>query len=90
MLKRSLACAAVAVTAGLAAAPAALPPDVQVSLEKRVAAGYNVSIEIGVQDGAGARYVSYGQVAPDESGNVTEFVLHQNGLTPHAKRIVEE
>jgi len=28
--------------------------------------------------------------APDASGHVSEFVLHQNGLTPHAKRIVEQ
>lgn len=71
MVGRLLACAVAVFTAGLVAAPAALPPEVAESIGKRIAAGYNMSVEVGVQDAQGARYFSFGLLsarggAPDE------------------------
>ncbi len=55
----------VALATVVLATPAALPPDVAESIGKRVAAGYNMSIEVGVQDANGARYFSFGRLAAD-------------------------
>ena len=55
---------AVLLTVGLLAQPTTLPPDVDKSLDARVTDGYNMSVEIGLQDQAGTRYFSYGRLAP--------------------------
>jgi CubicO group peptidase (beta-lactamase class C family) len=71
MMERVLASVLTAVTAGFVATSAALPEEVAESLQKRITAGYNMSVEVGVQDASGAHYFSLGRraaglAAPDE------------------------
>lgn len=82
MFKGLLGYAVAIAAVGLVAAPRALPPEVAQSIEKRYSLYASSPTEFFLT--SAPVKITF---VPDASGTVNEFVLHQDGRTPHALRV---